>query len=279
MRNSIGFMQGRLSPVVDGKIQEFPWATWREEFDTGSKLGFRLMEWTLDQYRLYENPIMTAVGRSEIRDLIRESGVIVRSLTGDCFMQAPFWKSSGYRQTELKRAFEAVVAGCSEIGVKLVVVPLVDEGSMNTEKEKKILLSFLKSNESFFKESDISIIFESDFAAVDLQDFINEFDPDIFGVNYDTGNSAALGFDPVEEISTYGRHIKNIHIKDRELNGGTVPLGSGSTSFDKIFRTLAKIEYKDNFILQTARAKDDRHADALLRYASEVEKWINDYRI
>ena len=27
----IGFMQGRLSPQVDGKIQAFPWVHWRDE--------------------------------------------------------------------------------------------------------------------------------------------------------------------------------------------------------------------------------------------------------
>ena len=28
----IGFMQGRLSAMVEGKIQAFPWDEWREEF-------------------------------------------------------------------------------------------------------------------------------------------------------------------------------------------------------------------------------------------------------
>ena len=29
--NHVGFMQGRLSPMVDGKIQAFPWGHWQEE--------------------------------------------------------------------------------------------------------------------------------------------------------------------------------------------------------------------------------------------------------
>ena len=29
---SIGFMQGRLSKIVDNKIQSFPWESWEEEF-------------------------------------------------------------------------------------------------------------------------------------------------------------------------------------------------------------------------------------------------------
>mgnify|MGYP001554379746 CR=1 FL=1 len=48
----IGFMQGRLSPLVDGKIQAFPWAHWRDEFPAGDECGIHLMEWTLDHDRL-----------------------------------------------------------------------------------------------------------------------------------------------------------------------------------------------------------------------------------
>ena len=53
----IGFMQGRLSPQVDGKIQAFPWQHWRDEFPAAQKLNIPLMEWTLDHDRLTEeNP-------------------------------------------------------------------------------------------------------------------------------------------------------------------------------------------------------------------------------
>ncbi len=85
----IGFMQGRLSPVINGKIQEFPWKSWRQEFDIASRLGFSLMEWTLDQERLYESPLMTEIGQLEIIKLSHNYGIRIPSLTGDCFMQSP----------------------------------------------------------------------------------------------------------------------------------------------------------------------------------------------
>ena len=50
----------------------------------------------------------------------------------------------------------------------------------------------------------------------ELLKFIKNFDAN-FGVNYDTGNSASLGYDPSEEISVYGHRIINVHIKDRKL--------------------------------------------------------------
>ena len=40
-RGKIGFMQGRLSPLVDGKIQAFPWDCWSEEFSVANENDFK----------------------------------------------------------------------------------------------------------------------------------------------------------------------------------------------------------------------------------------------
>ena len=89
-------MQGRLSPLVDGKFQTFPWDRWRDEFSIANGHAFKVMEWILDQDRLYENPCMTEDGQVEIRDLSHKYEISISSLTGDCFMNAPFYKVDGF---------------------------------------------------------------------------------------------------------------------------------------------------------------------------------------
>ena len=42
MRNRVGFMQGRLSPPVDGRIQAFPHDQWHEEFALASEADLAL---------------------------------------------------------------------------------------------------------------------------------------------------------------------------------------------------------------------------------------------
>ena len=84
-------MQGRLSPLVRGQIQAFPWEDWRAEFPLAQADGWRLIEWTLDYEGLYDNPLMTPDGRAEIRSLAQEYGLAIPSLTGDFFMQRPFF--------------------------------------------------------------------------------------------------------------------------------------------------------------------------------------------
>ena len=62
----IGFMQGRLSKIERGRIQSFPFNNWANEFTLAKKNGFKLIEWTIDSFKIDKNPILTKKGISEI---------------------------------------------------------------------------------------------------------------------------------------------------------------------------------------------------------------------
>ena len=270
----IGFMQGRLSPIVDGRIQAFPWANWKDEFPIAEEIGIHRMEWTLDQERLYENPLLTKVGQTQIKELCQRHSFTIPSLTGDCFMQAPFWKAKGEERVTLERDFRAVLDGCSAVGITIIVVPLVDNGRLENLEQEEKLITFLENQTEYLVSNGIKVVFESDFAPSELARFIGRLNPTLFGINYDIGNSAALGFDPAEEIASYGSRIMNVHIKDRMLGGTTVPLGTGSADFKTVFAILAKACYSGNYILQTARATDGDHAGVLSRYRDMTIDWL-----
>ena len=273
----IGFMQGRLSPLVDGRIQAFPWDCWQVEFASAQKNGFGLMEWTLDQYRLYENPLLTSAGQKEIAKLCQEHGVVIGSLTGDCFMQSPFWKATGSYCEQLQEDFRAVARACSVVSISMMVLPLVDNGSLSSRAQEDQLIAVLESHTGLLRELRVKVIFESDYAPGELERFIDRLDPALFGVNYDIGNSAGLGMQPADEIAAYGERIVNVHIKDRLLGGTTVPLGAGSADFEAVFAALANAGYRGNYILQTARAEDGDHAGALCRYRDMAAKWVTSH--
>jgi L-ribulose-5-phosphate 3-epimerase len=272
--NNIGFIQGRLLPLVDGKIQAFPWDLWREEFKIASDQNYKLIEWTLDKDRLYENPIMLKAGQDEILGLCRKYSISIPSLTADCFMQAPFWKVSGAKKEEYENDFLAVAEACSVLKIKMIVVPLVDNSSIEEKSEEEVFISFMKQHSDFFSKLNLQILFESDFNPTKLKKFIGNFDSKVFGVNYDIGNSAALGFNPISEFNAYGDRILNIHVKDRKLGGTTVPLGTGDANFDQVFVKLSQVKYKGNYILQTARASNNNHVQALNNYRNMTKDWI-----
>lgn len=277
MSNRIGFMQGRLSPLVNGRIQAFPWDCWQDEFASAKRHSFQLMEWTLDQDRLYENPLLTPVGQAEILQLRAQHGIAIGSLTGDCFMQSPFWKAEGSIYKQLLEDFRAVAKACSAVGIRMMVLPLVDNGSLTSRAQEDVLITVLENESAMLTELGVQVIFESDFEPLELARFIDRLDPVLFGVNYDIGNSAGLGMRPAEEIAAYGKRIVNVHIKDRVLGGTTVPLGTGNADFETVFTELARTGYSGNYILQTARAKDDNHAGVLCRYRDMVTDWIEQY--
>ncbi len=271
---NVGFMQGRLVDCVNDKIQAFPWRDWKDEIPVAAAIGLNLMEWTLDQERLYKNPLMTADGQEEIKRICHKYDVSIPSLTGDCFMQAPFWKASGKSRTELQSDFLAICTACTAIGISIVVVPLVDNGRLETIEQENILVDWLLTQQSFLKANNLRVIFESDFTPGNLSRLIARLPANQFGINYDMGNSAALGFNPAEEFVSYGKRVVNVHVKDRVLKGNSVPLKTGDTDFDAVFSALAQHNYQGNYILQTARAADGDHVAALSRYRDMTVRWI-----
>lgn len=277
MTNKIGFMQGRLCPQVGSFIQAFPWNDWESEFAIAESLDLRLMEWTLDHDRLYKNPLMTIDGRAAIKRLCKRYQLVIPSLTGDCFMQSPFWKANGIDREALKDDFIAILRACAAVGIQMVVVPLVDGGRLENVNQENDLLNFALAHADLCRELSLRIIFESDFTPGELARFIGRLPSDVFGVNYDIGNSAALGYNPQEEFSAYGRRIINVHIKDRLLGGTTVPLGSGAADFSTVFRLLRQINYNGNFILQTARAQDGDHSGVLRKYIVQIDSWLKGF--
>lgn len=268
MNNKIGYMQGRLVDRIDGRIQAFPQTTWRDEFPVAHRIGVGLVEWTLDDDQLAKNPFCTGSGQAEIRRLSKAFSLDVDSVTGDCFMQAPFWKCVGGVQVQLLEKLDLVIDSCAALGVRYVVIPLVDNGGLESAQQAHDLHKLLMLRRVNLCASDVHIAFESDYPPAQLRDFIADYPADCFGINYDIGNSASLGFDPEKEMQAYSQRITNVHVKDRMLGGTTVPLGTGAAKMREVLIGLKNVRYQGNFILQTARAVDDSHEQTLERYVA-----------
>ena len=71
--NKIGFMQGRLSPLVNNQIQSFPFNNWLEEFPLARKLGLSCIEWTLDYPKFHQNPLLLKSFEKKILKLSDEN--------------------------------------------------------------------------------------------------------------------------------------------------------------------------------------------------------------
>jgi L-ribulose-5-phosphate 3-epimerase len=249
---NFGFMQGRLSPSEKNKIQFFPKKNWKKEFFFAKQIGLKNMEWTLDHKNLYKNPIFTKNGKKKIKELSKKYNITIKSLTGDCFMQKPFWKYK--KKSKYIQDLKKIIKACSDLEIKYIIFPLVDNSSIkNKNEEREIVFEFKKLNK-FLTRSKVQILFESNYSPKNLKNFIKKFDKKNFGINYDTGNSASFDYDSTNEFKQYGKYIKNIHIKDRVCNGKTIRLGKGNADFKKIFKNIYRIKYNNLLIFQTARS-------------------------
>jgi hexulose-6-phosphate isomerase len=277
MNNKIGYIQGRLVDQVDGKIQAFPQSTWRNEFSIAQRIGMALVEWTLDDHLLVQNPFCTARGQAEIHALSTKFFLGMDSVTGDCFMQAPFWKSTDAEQAQLLDKLDLVIESCAALGVKFIVIPLVDNGGLENAQHAHELHQLLMRRLAKLQAGGVHIAFESDYPPAQLRDFIADYPADCFGINYDIGNSASLGFDPEREMQAYSHRITNVHVKDRMLGGTTVPLGTGAVKIREVLVGLKAAQYGGNFILQTARAADGSHERTLARYLAWTEEQLEQH--
>jgi L-ribulose-5-phosphate 3-epimerase len=271
----IGLMQGRLTSSKSGKVQEFPETSWRSEFPLMNQLGISHLEWTVDWKNYKLNPIFSAHEQVEISQLCQDNSVSVGSITLDNLVEAPlgFKNCSTGRQSSLAE-FTWILDRLENTDVRILVVPLVKESGLSNFFELQELILLLPELESQVSSKSMKIAFECEFDLSVLNYLVNSFSPfPNIGFNFDIGNSAAMGNDPEDEVRLLGDKIFNVHIKDRILNGKTVPLGQGNANFDIVFSTLKSVGYESRYILQAARSESTSDFSLVMSYLEFCESF------
>ena len=270
----IGIMQGRLIQPKGRGIQFFPFEEWEEEFRVASQLGLDEVDFIFDFDRYQENPMWTKAGITKVQEVIQNSGVKVRYICADFFMRRPFFRVSEEDRKENIDTLKMLLESAKQIGAENIEIPLVDNSSMKTAEEKELFIKSLEECLPRAKELNLTISLETDLPHKGLLGLVEQCG---IKITYDSGNSSSLGYDPYEEISTYGKYLANVHVKDRVLGGNTVPLGTGNADFDKLFRGLKETGYKGSFILQAARGEEGRERETIQSYRDFVKAYIDKY--
>jgi hexulose-6-phosphate isomerase len=271
LSTKIGIMQGRLSEPIDEKIQAYPAKTWKEEFKIASELGLNSIEWIVEE-PLITNALMSKVGIKEVISVIQRNQVRVDFICADIFMERPLYDFSKEGLLEKTKLLNEVVLSAKEVGASCVEIPFVDNSRLNSEEKIKNAIEILNKSLDYADDLDMVLALETDLDPENQVQLIEKINHDALRLNYDIGNSASLGYDPIAELDAYGKLIANVHIKDRVLGGSTVPLGEGSADIPKVLRHLSQIGYQGDFILQAARQSDD--VLAAKDYLEQVKKWI-----
>lgn len=252
-RHLLGVMQGRLLPKYRGRYQAHPVGYWQDEFLHVSELGLDCLEFILDFNDSALNPLLRPDGPEEILGLGEQTGVTVRSVCADYFMEAPMHHREEAVATRSQGVLRRLLAQGEVIGLTDIVIPCVDQSSLSDTATQDRLVERLQPLVADAERVGINLSLETDLAPQPFADLLARFDSRRVTVNYDTGNSAALNFDPAEELACYGERISDIHIKDRVLGGGPVVLGTGNVQFERFFAALQPLDYTGLFIMQAYR--------------------------
>lgn len=274
-RYNIGIMQGRLTVSRGRGIQFFPFDNWQEEFKIASSLGLSEIEFIFDYEDYERNPLWNQ--ETAIENVMNKTGIKVNAVCFDYFMRRPFFKFYGnqkkYVREENYLILKQVIKNMKALDIGLLEIPLVDNSSLSSDIEAEEFRAFL---DKILKDTNENIHFglETDLPPYKFRDYIDSFQTNMVGANYDSGNSSGLGYDSYEEIKVLGNRILNIHIKDRIYHGATVPLGTGSADFDAMFKALSETDYKGSFILQAARKQDGMEQETVREQIDFVRGYV-----
>ena len=80
---------------------------------------------------------------------------------------------------------------------------------------------------------------------------------------FDMGNSASYDHDPESTLKKISNYLGSVHIKDRKLNGRSVPLGKGRVDFNNVFSSLDKMNFNGPVSYQVHRNKNSDNVSVL----------------
>lgn len=246
-------MQGRLLPKYKGRYQAHPVGYWENEFPIAAEFGLNCIEFIFDYNDFELNPLWNKKGRKNILEISRQTGVKVYSVCADFFMECPLHSKIEENRNFSKNILIELLQNCNELEIKDIVIPCVDQSSLSTSQCTELFKAEILDVIPVAENLGINLSLETDLAPFTYKGLLNELNSNFVTVNYDTGNSASLGYDFREELQCYGDRISDLHLKDRVLGGSSVVLGTGDVNFREFFKEFDILDFDGPVIMQLYR--------------------------
>jgi len=243
-----GISQGRLTE--SNELQRFPYESWQDEFSNASKLNISFIELLTERKYNKNNPVWSKNGREEIKNLCAANNLEIYSICVDYIIDHSLLNDKS-STTHLEKIFMAA----SELGCKIVILPLLEESNIDANNSDQFIdiLNYLSDKA---QESGLIICIESILNSTDLAKFLGLLNKKNVKSVFDTGNRALKTRNLYSEITILKNYIAHVHIKDKDMYGENVILGTGLVNFSEIFSALHDINYKGPLNFETTRGSD-----------------------
>jgi len=239
-------------------------------FSQAGELGFHGIEFGIDlDYR--EDPLWT--GKGELRQAMKEAaqatGVEAASICLHLLNHvenSPSSSKAEHREVA-DEIIRKTIEACAHIGVSVILAPFFGTALLKTEEQIQHLISEMKKLAPIAENKGVCLGLETSLNAPDMVRIVESIGSDCVQVYFDTGNTAGVGFDIVQEIEELGERIVQTHIKDNP--SGT--LGAGNIDFEAALGAFKKLGFGGYLMLETP-STDDSAAGAAgnLNYIRDV---------
>jgi len=220
------------------------------------------------------NPFWTEEGLERMQELQVRHQVAIESLCADYFMAEPLLRGTAGERRARRTQLVGLLRRSRVFKIKRVILPFLDASKIENDGEKDRMVELINAVIEEIGPDVPDILLECSLPPREFGGLLEEIGQPRVLVNYDSGNSASLGYDADEEFAAYGERIGSVHIKDRVLGGFTVPLGEGDADYPKLLRNLERIGFSGKFILEAARSTAGQEGAWAVRNRKFVENWF-----
>ena len=230
-------------------------------FAKAGKLGFQGIELGIGlDYK--EDPLWTGDGdmRQSIREAAQTTEVEAASICLHLLNykeNSPASDEAQHRETAHEIIWKTIEA-CAHIGASVILVPFFGTAALKSEEQIQQLISEMKKLSSLAEDRNVCLGLETSLDAADMMRIVEAVDSDCVQVYFDTGNTAGIGYDIIQEIEQLGGYIAQTHIKDNP--SGT--LGEGHINFEAAIGAFKKVGF-DGYLMLETPAIDDSVASAV----------------
>ncbi len=148
------------------------------------------------------------------------------------------------------------IDACAHIGASVILVPFFGTAALKSEEQIQFLIGEMRELSTIAEDKGVCLSLETSLEAPELVRIVESVGSDYLRVYFDTGNTASIGHDMVQEIETLGEHIAQVHVKDYPSR----TLGEGNVDFDETVGTLKKVGFNGYLVLETPASDDSAGA-------------------
>lgn len=264
----IGIIQGRLS-YSGSKLQCFP-KNPLAEFPIARNAKYKFIEFFAERNINKKNPIWSNIGIKNYIKSVQANNLCTYSFCDDYYIN----HNLGERKT-LDYAL-SVLKKVRLLKIKKYIIPLYGKSFLRSHNQQSIT-KHISRIARICGNYRIELLLESNMSPQKFEEIKEKISSKNCFFLFDSGNRVVLKRSFYHDLKLFGKNIRHIHLKDKNILKKNVIIGRGMVNFDLFFSSLKAIGYKGSFTIESQRGSD------ILRQAKKnynfFNKLINKYNL